>query len=384
MKILFFASTDYRLGGAKSLLELVEMLNSKGIEVLVINPFHNKLNETLDEMGVENYSAGYHLNICRKNCDGLKFKIKYILKFIRYHIYQIRAIINIERKIDFSTIDIIHTNNSVQDIGVYFAEKYKKPHIWHLREFGDLDFNFYYFRKEIGKYISNHSTYMIAVSNAIKEQWTIKGADYNKIITITHGVKSKWIEPTEQKNNRIKMVFCGSIIPEKGQFDFIKAFAKLDKFEQEKFQLDFYGTCEETYLKELRDYVKENHLEEIISFKGYTTQLNKLLKGYDIGIVNSRCEAMGRVTIEYMLAGLCVLASDRGANVELIDNNQYGILYEYNNINDIVEKLKYICNNRHIVKDIGIRARENALEHYSIEKNVLKFIELYRRTINEK
>lgn len=383
MKVLFFASTDDCLGGAKSLLELVDLLKSNGVELLVINPFHNKLNEKLDKLGIENYSAGYHLNICRKDCKGLKFGAKYILKFIRYSLFQLRAIRYIERTVDFSSIDIIHTNNSVEDIGVYFSKKYNKPHIWHLREFGDLDFNFYYFHKNIGQYISEHSTYMVAISNAIKKAWIKKGAADSKIVTICHGVKASIIEQAEHQNEKIRMIFAGTIIPEKGQFEFIKALTKLNEADIEKFQLDFYGTCEDAYLKELIDYIKENNLEQIVSFKGYTNHLNELLKEYDIGIINSRCEAMGRVTIEYMLAGLCVLASDRGANIELIDHEQYGLLYEYDNVDSIVEKLVYISNHPQEVIDIGKRARKNAMENYSIEKNVMKFIELYRRVINE-
>lgn len=68
MKVLIIASTDDSLGGAKSLLELVELLKEKKIQIVVVNPFHNDLNVKLNEMKIENYSVGYHLNICRKDC----------------------------------------------------------------------------------------------------------------------------------------------------------------------------------------------------------------------------------------------------------------------------------------------------------------------------
>lgn len=385
MKILFFASTDDCLGGAKSLLELVEQLKKNSVEVIVVNPFTNKLNMKLNELGIENYSAGYHLNICKQDNIGFKHLLKFIAKFIRYRIYQLRGKYYIDKHIDFSDIDVIHSNNSVEDIGVYFAKKYQKPHIWHLREFGKEDFSFVYFHKNIGKYISDNCTTAIAISNAVKASWISKGTDSTKIVTICHGVQAERF-PTilkKENNKKIKIVFAGAIIPAKGQFEFIKALASIDKKYKDMFELDLFGTVEESYKIELQTYISENNLSDIVSFKGYTNNLNEILPEYDVGVVNSRCEAMGRVTIEYMMSGLCVLASNRGANPELLGNGSYGYLYEYENVNSIVEVLEYIALNREECRAIGLKAHKYALNEFSIEKNVSKYIELYRRCINE-
>lgn len=385
MKILFFASTDDCLGGAKSLLELVEQLKKNGVEVVVVNPFSNKLNMKLNQLGIENYSAGYHLNICKQDHTGLKFILKFIVKYIRYSICQLRGKYYIDKKIDFTDIDIIHSNNSVEDIGVYFANKYKKPHIWHLREFGKEDFNFVYFHKNIGKYISDNCTASIAISNAVKESWVGKGVDTNKVVTICHGVQSESfsILLEKEKHEKIKIVFVGAIIEAKGQFEFIKALASMNKKYRNMFELDLFGTVEESYKEELQNYILENNLSEIVYFRGYRNNINEILSEYDIGVVNSKCEAMGRVTVEYMMSGLCVLASNRGANPELLDNGSYGYLYEYGNIKSIIEVLEYIAVNREECRAMGLKAQKYAMSQLSIEKNVSKYIELYRRCINE-
>lgn len=385
MKVVFFTSTDDCLGGAKSLLELVEQLKNKGIEIVVINPFRNNLNNKLNELRIENYSAGYHLNICKQDNSGLKYILKFIAKYIRYRFYQLRGIYNVDRNVDFSDVDIIHSNNSVEDIGVYFAKKYQKPHIWHLREFGKEDFNFVYFHKNIGKYISDNCTTAIAISNAVRESWINKGINTNKIVTICHGVESKGfsIEPIKKDNKKIKIVFVGAIISTKGQFEFIKALAYMDKEYRDMFELDLFGTVEESYKLELQEYIVKNDLSDIVFFKGYANNLKEILPTYDIGVVNSRCEAMGRVTIEYMMSGLCVLASNRGANSELLANGVYGYLYEYGNFKSIEQILKYIAKNREECRNIGVKAQKYAFNQLAIEKNVLKYIELYRRCINE-
>ena len=101
---------------------------------------------------------------------------------------------------------------------------------------------------------------------------------------------------------------------------------------------------------------------------------------YDIGVVNSRCEAMGRVTIEYMMAGLCVLASNTGANTEMLSGG-CGILYEYNNLPSMMSMLLYLLDNIEKMKVYGERARKKALDKYSIVKNIDLFVELYEGLI---
>ena len=37
--------------------------------------------------------------------------------------------------------NFIHTNSSVTNLGGYLSNKMKIPHIWHIREYGQDDFN---------------------------------------------------------------------------------------------------------------------------------------------------------------------------------------------------------------------------------------------------
>ncbi len=380
MKVLIIASTDDRLGGAKSLLELVELLKQKGVQVIVVNPFHNNLNIKLNEMNIENYSVGYHLNICRIDCGPLKFVLKYCVKFIRYKLYQIRGIYNLKKKIDFTQIDVIHQNNSVEDVGVYFSKKYNIPLVWHLREFGDKDFDFYYFHRNIGKYISDNSQRVIAISNAVRDAWVEKGISTEKIVTIVHGVNPDGIITRKEHEEKIRIVFAGNIVPQKGQFDFIKAINQLDAKNKQSILVDFYGTCAEDYRKEIITYIDDNGLQKTIRLMGYSNNLKSHLCEYDVGVVNSRCEAMGRVTIEYMMAGLCVLASNTGANPEMLSDN-CGVLYEYNNSVSMLDALSYLLSNTEKIKLYGEHAREKALTKYSITKNVSLFVELYENAL---
>ena len=53
----------------------------------------------------------------------------------------------------------------------------------------------------------------------------------------------------------------------------------------------------------------------------------------------SKNEAFGRVTVEYMLQNLAVIASDAGANSEIIENGVSGLLYRLGDVDDLARKM---------------------------------------------
>ena len=62
----------------------------------------------------------------------------------------------------------------------------------------------------------------------------------------------------------------------------------------------------------------------------------------------SRSEGFGRVTAEYMMAELPVLASDTEANPELIREGIDGYLYKFNDIEDMTDKAMKIISSSNI------------------------------------
>ena len=96
-------------------------------------------------------------------------------------------------------------------------------------------------------------------------------------------------------------------------------------------------------------------------------------------------EGFGRVTIEYMMAGLCVIASDTGANSELIEDGKSGLLYQYGNtcflvnaIRKCIDDTPYRCEmarHGYIRATQEFTAERNAMQVFNIYKSVLEHIE---------
>lgn len=386
IRVLYISSGDAGTGGSgKSLCEMVELLK-KGYNVdpIVINTNHNNLNHILDQAGIENFSAGYKMNICQEETSKIKTYIKYIIKRMIYCITTPISLLKIERTLDLNSVDVIHINNSTQDIGALLGKKYNIPVVWHIREFGEKDFNFLYFRQDIARYISDSAAKVIAISDAIKKDWVEKGIDSRKVVTIMHGINPEGIHQADHKNKKIRIIFSGKIIKQKGQEAFIDSLVMLPDKTKNIISVDFFGTGDAQYLSFLNEKVDKLNLKQVVCFKGYNKNIKEELQNYDIGVVNSRCEGMGRITIEYMAAGLCVLASNRGANLEIIDNEKTGYIYDIDDSSSLTQLIESLCNDKNKILLVGENARRKALSQYSIKNNVWAYRKIYDEIVWEK
>ena len=77
-----------------------------------------------------------------------------------------------------------------------------------------------------------------------------------------------------------------------------------------------------------------------------------------IAVVASKSEAFGRVTIEAMLGGLVVVATDAGANSELIDNGKTGYLYPSGDYHKLYECIYKIQENRENMYETAVKSAE--------------------------
>ena len=103
-------------------------------------------------------------------------------------------------------------------------------------------------------------------------------------------------------------------------------------------------------------------------------------KEYDVAINCSKCEAFGRVTVEYMTAELCVIAANTGANEELIEDGFNGLIYNYDSDKDLCEKILYVKNNRKIINVLGKNAHKKVKEKFSKQRNSNEIVKIYKET----
>lgn len=178
-----------------------------------------------------------------------------------------------------------------------------------------------------------------------------------------------------QDNPKNSFIWIGRMIPEKGVDDAIKV-AKLTGF---KFEIAGApnGGAEETFFNQK---IKPNFGGNI-SYRGH-------LKGRDrIKFYNSRAmifpmkweEAFGLTIIEAMSCGTPVIAYNRGAVSEIIEDGVTGYVVEKDNVNGLVCAMKKI--NRMPEDKYQLmrqRCRETVEQKYSLTAMASRYLNLYK------
>lgn len=375
IRVLHIANGDDCLGSAQCLYEILRYeLDCIDIEPIVLTPEYTNINSFCEKNNIENYAIKY-CEFMYPMHDKLA-KIKYMVRKAEYYFYEKKSLNDIKSQIDFNNIDLVHTNNSLNDIGSRLAADMKKPHIWHLREGGLYQQNLHPYLHDYSEYMSNGNNTFIAVSNAVKDEWVKLGIPEEAITVIYDGVTLPNKQYFKHSDNKIRLVMTGSYSEIKGQIQVIKAVDKLPQEYKNKIHVDFWGKGVPEYVEYLKDEIEKKQLQNIIELKGFTHDVWETLSSYDIGLNCTRLEAFGRSTVEFLISGMPVIASDLGANVELV-NNMNGVLFEYGNIEKLKNVIMYMIDN--LSKYNSEKIADYAIKNYSCAISNGKIIEYFRK-----
>ncbi|WP_434655850.1 glycosyltransferase family 4 protein [Thermoanaerobacterium thermosaccharolyticum] len=247
---------------------------------------------------------------------------------------------------------------------------------------GNLNRIMFYFMKKLIKLIHKRSDIQVFVSKYLADKYAYKKghiiiANENRI-TEDIIVKIDQIKMRDE-NTPFKILFIGRLSPEKGIFDLLKA---VQKIRDENLILTIIG---DGILKDkIIDYVNINNLTDKVNIKGYAKwgkQLFDIIKSNHVLILPSYSEGLGLVILEAMSMGVPVIASNVGGIPEIVYNNYNGLLFEPGNIDELVNKIKYLINNEKIRYNLSINSVNLAKEN-TIEKQMNKILEELKAIIN--
>ncbi|WP_416044821.1 glycosyltransferase family 4 protein [Clostridium tyrobutyricum] len=385
MRVLFISHEDADFGAPKAMFELIlNLKNNYDVEPIVLLHSDDNIKKLCDKVEIENYVVGHRNCISKKN-RSIKGYIHFCLKKIVYNLSRIIALHRIKKNIDMKSIDIIHTNVSIIDLGIDLHKIYGIPNILHLREPGTIINEYKFCRKRYIELINKNCICNIAISNAIKEQWIENGIRESNIKVIYDGVNIPKMPITKFRytDKKVHIVMCGSISKQKGQHQLIEAVRLLPINYKNLLKIHFIGKGDKKYINKIKSNIVSYKLNDIFIFEGYKKNISEILPYFDIGVSCSKFEPFGRVTVEYMLAKLCVIASNTGASPEIIDDNQNGFLYRYNNYKDLAQKIRYVIDNKNLKINIGNLARKKVIDNFSMDIHSRNIYRLYERILNE-
>lgn len=361
-------------GANRSMFQLmVELRNNHDVVPFVLLPYDNSDSRTLRHYLVDESIEFIEVAIPY-------FKSTYITREYRLDfVHHFREFYRLSERLKEMNFDLIHSNSSVIDFGGYLSRWLGIKHIWHLRDFGDLDYGLH----SIWGKVYEKATYAngdayIAISDAVKKHFE-KVVPSRKIHIIYNGICPKDNVPLATHNHEIVHFLCAGVICEaKNQMEIVKAVDILvNKHKMTKFHLTIVGIGGGQYLDNMRNYAKSHEIENYITFAEPVDGIEQLASTMDVGIMSSCCEAFGRVTVEYMLQRLAVIANDNGANKEIVNDGITGLLYPHGSVVSLADNMERLIKDRTLLSMLGNNGRNDALKRFLSRRNTKAIYDLY-------
>ena len=367
MNIVFVSHYSGKGGANNEMLLLIEQLLIKGHNITVVIPTDGWINSKVkDKCNV--IITPYHRWVESGDCSAPRRTISQIVKLA----VNWKAANYLADKLKHEKIDLIHTNDSLTVVGAYLAKKLNVPHVWHIREIFDGQFNFKHtYSENYCKKWLNRADYVIAISEAVYDRY--KQYRLNNLAMIYDGLKYQ--PATTQRSagsdkSVFTMLFCGGTSKSKGFDDVVELAARLVK-EGQDFVIKVVASSNVT--DQLIHQLKNDGTFEKFQFLGFVNNLNEIRQTCDVMLMCSKDEAFGLVTVESMLAKLPVIGRNSGATTEIIKNGKTGFLYD--TVDDLQDKVKYTMS--HDLSEIKEQAFNYARENFLIKQTAKKVENIY-------
>lgn len=355
---LVVSSSSIGYGADKSMLQTVKMLKEQKQNPVVILASDGKTCDFLDEAKVPFLIIPFK-NWMHFDLSVFGKYIKPILKLLVNSFLCIELYLRLKNKYE---VRLVYNNSFTNYYSIWLSRIFEVPHVQHIREFGDLDFDWHFDfgRGRTIKYATKNSEKLICISEAVKNNY-IEFSDPEKMIVIYNGLPRVKKVQHRYKDNPVGLVMMGRLSSEKKQTTLLKAVRKL-KNKREVF-VHIYG--DGTDFKKIQDYISKYGLGETVKLMGYSGNVD--FSKYLIGVICSKSEGFGRVTVEYMMNGLCVIGSNGGATPEIVDGERSGLLFNVDDADALAKQIEYLVANRSNLEKMAQTGRRLAVKKYSEE-----------------
>lgn len=373
---VLYISNDSGLGGASnSLLDMLGGVRDR-INPTVVIPEAGEIEEQLIRLQIDYYVVPFET-------DYRRIGTHTISEVNNVFISNYQAALKLQDIIQKKKIQIIHTNSSVSNVGIMAALIADVPHVWHLRELLEEDFECEFLDKELKKELFLCTDEVISISDCVRKAYQKK---YNiDSVRIYNGLNvERYICRNFSLKRRNNFLLAGVISHQKGQIDAVKAVNEIIK-EGTDIQLYIVGSGNYQYRWTLKRFIKKCGLESNVHILNFRENLSELREQCLFSITSSQMEALGRVTIEAMLNGSVVLGADTGGTAEIIGADlSRGYLYQQGEWKDLARIMRYAMENTEQNVEIQKKAQAYALEKFSVEQYAEKIIEIYEDVLCKK
>ena len=218
---------------------------------------------------------------------------------------------------------------------------------------------------------------LIAISREIYNDLINSGVNKEKIVYIPNSVDTDYYIPSRSKtwDPPINILFVGRLTEAKGVNILFHAMKEVIGKGFNRLSLTIAG--DGPLRQELEEMVNYLQITKYVTFVGSINNVIHYYHNSHIMVIPSNWEGLPLVLLEGMACGLPIVASNLGGNREGIRDGINGLLFPPGNESELSSKIIYFLEHPEIAKEMGRISREKAVAHFSLRKNIHKYIELY-------
>ena len=367
-------------GGEYSIYLLIKNLRRDIFETIVFYAHENEIIKKLREDGIQVVNIPLSKRITSVYRDRIKKSPVSLFIYVRY---LIAGIFEIVRHLKKYKVDILHPHDNLSKIIGGLAAKISGVKV--VAHCHDL-LKESLIEKVLILYQLLFLDRIIAVSENVRRQFKVRGKIPAKVQTIYNAIDLGRYNLTPLKNNSLRKEFRITerdiVIGIIALFDDCKGhiylFQALKRLVSEGMtNIICLVAGDGRRREELTSFVRNENLQDYITFLGYRNDIPEILKITDILVVPSVRESFGMVALEAMATKTPVIASAVGGLPEVIEDNKTGLLFPKGDIDSLCKALRYLIENPNIRKEMGEVGRKRVEEYFGIDSNIKKTEELY-------
>ncbi len=290
--------------------------------------------------------------------------------------------------------DLLYANTAkALIVGAVLAFLLRKKFCFHLHDILSSD-HFSAINRRLIVLLANRAEAVVANSRATAEAYRTNGGKQELIRVIPNGFSISlfragplWPErPRGVPAGDFPLIgLFGRITRWKGQDVLIKALAQLPGVHGLIVGEAVFTEEDRDFGEELRRLATDLGVAERIHFLGFCPEIVPLLSRVDlVAHCSTSPEPFGRVIVEAMLAGRPVVAAKAGGVLEIIKDNQTGLLVEPGNPQALARAIQNLLENPNLATALGESAKREAEQRFGLNQVLLQWNQCIREVMEPK
>jgi glycosyltransferase involved in cell wall biosynthesis len=366
-KIAYLCSGGSMGGSQRQLLYLIERLDRRAYEPVIVCRQEGVFTDALRELGV------------RSLVRSMRAWRKFPAAFFRY--VDAEKLVRSLRK---EGISLVHSSDIwLSGYMRWISRRIGIPSVIHIRApVGPRD---------VRKHRLDRADVSIAISARVRQNLIEAGIDAEKIVQIDDGVDTELFRPSSNSDvlgrdfpasEGIRVGIVGRVVESKRQIEFLRAAEVIRGTVAKKVYFFIIGRCDRNdYYKALQKLISSNGLKDRVFFTGQRNDMPNVLCSLDILVSLSG----GSVMFEAMSCGRAVISaaftSVRDA-VHLQDGKT-GLLVPSRSVADLAGAIKRLIEDESLRVRLGCQGREWTVNNLTCQKMARKTQDVYQRILED-